>query len=487
MCVNRVYLRSRGIYVDCGSCSACRQHAANKRAQRIRFTRIPHYTAWFVHLTYSNDFVPYVRLSDLLAFQNSDDVDVLPVSIFRNSSSRYYRDCQIIHNNPKVLDTRILPKPSAHDLHLLRPLRNDSSGSDRVGVLYQKDVQDFLKRFRITFTRLFGRSEPVYYFQCGEYGATYQRPHFHCVIWLPSDFKRPQLLQLLGRCWPYCDYSRFVESVEVCRNVSSYVASYVNCGDDCSPYLQKFFKPKTSFSTALGLSYEYFNPALIYSNYLQSRSVEYPYSFINTDGTFDTKFFPYPKYIKSRYFPKPPQFGTLTFNQFLQLCDAVKDDDYAPAVRRVQYDAAQRLDMIQFKSIVNRYGKLLCFKLASFKYWVSRFRRFLYDLSPFRGDVAACARLIYDYYTSEASHLYRNLVEKSADVSYLVYDNLDYVVARYSESNCEQFADIVSLLPDTSYLSPNSLPDVLTSTRRLTRQFNKYFKHRKLLDYGQYT
>lgn len=48
--------------------------------------------------------------------------------------------------------------------------------------LYPKDVQDFLKRLRITWQRRYG-CEKIRFFMCGEYGSTSARPHYHLLIY----------------------------------------------------------------------------------------------------------------------------------------------------------------------------------------------------------------------------------------------------------------------------------------------------------------
>ncbi|MBO4577576.1 MAG: hypothetical protein J5688_02585, partial [Paludibacteraceae bacterium] len=72
--------------------------------------------------------------------------------------------------------------------------------SDGVNV---RDVQLFLKRFRIRLDRLgYTRNFRVCY--VGEYGSNFKRPHYHLLIWNikpEKDYKYFTLLRALRRSW----------------------------------------------------------------------------------------------------------------------------------------------------------------------------------------------------------------------------------------------------------------------------------------------
>ena len=69
MCTNTqlVYNKyiKRFVRVNCGHCPACQQAAANKRAARIRNNASYGTLPLSVTLTYSNDFVPHVKLDEV--------------------------------------------------------------------------------------------------------------------------------------------------------------------------------------------------------------------------------------------------------------------------------------------------------------------------------------------------------------------------------------------------------------------------------------
>ena len=89
MCTRQRYVFNRyvkkHILVNCGKCPACLQERANKRAQRIRNNVSSGTIALFCTFTYSNNYVPYVKRSELRS--PSDDVFV-----YRNKTIRYIFD-----------------------------------------------------------------------------------------------------------------------------------------------------------------------------------------------------------------------------------------------------------------------------------------------------------------------------------------------------------------------------------------------------------
>lgn len=58
-----------------------------------------------------------------------------------------------------------------------------------VGGVEKKHVQNFIKRFRENWCRMYGGDRlDLRYFACGEYGTNYGRPHYHLVLWnVPND------------------------------------------------------------------------------------------------------------------------------------------------------------------------------------------------------------------------------------------------------------------------------------------------------------
>ena len=80
MCTNTRLIRNaytgKAVRVSCGKCEACRQQKAALRANRIRNHSRFGYVSLFVTLTYSNDYLPYIRRCQL---QSHDLYNIEPV------------------------------------------------------------------------------------------------------------------------------------------------------------------------------------------------------------------------------------------------------------------------------------------------------------------------------------------------------------------------------------------------------------------------
>lgn len=82
------------------------------------------------------------------------------------------------------------------------------------GTLVKRDVQLFLKRLRKEIA-----PRKIRYYLCGEYGDTYHRPHYHCIIFglSPSEIR-----QLVPRLWQF----GFSHVGDVSWDSAAYVARY---------------------------------------------------------------------------------------------------------------------------------------------------------------------------------------------------------------------------------------------------------------------
>lgn len=91
-------------------------------------------------------------------------------------------------------------------------------GVDDVPTLYKKDLQDFHKRLRasgIVFR----------YFDCGEYGDRFSRPHYHGIYFFPEWMTKDEVHQLFFDKWRKCeDYEFHVDNFSLAS--AKYVAKY---------------------------------------------------------------------------------------------------------------------------------------------------------------------------------------------------------------------------------------------------------------------
>lgn len=325
MCTNGKWIYNKytddHIFVDCGHCPSCLQKKAFNRASRIRNTVKPGYVFLFVTLTYKNEYVPYIRRSDFIKsdlrplFKLNDDgfevvdsycknVCVYRSDFVRRKYARHIPDCYFPHgilSNENVLSSIDLELGS-FDISSVCNNINCSDDDDKIAVCYYKDLQDFFKRLRIILKREYNYELPFKFFGCSEYGPATNRPHFHTLIQCPLE-KIDIFKSSIVKAWPFCSRSRFArKGIEVARDASSYVSTYVNSTNMSQPFFfQKAIRAKCSYSKNFGLSLPAFSYSQIQEKVL-SGNIRYNV-LRNVDGVPMVDSFILPKYVINRRFP----------------------------------------------------------------------------------------------------------------------------------------------------------------------------------------
>ena len=292
MCINTRLVRNRYtgklIRVACGKCAACQQKKAALRANRIRNNSMTGYVPLFVTLTYDNMFVPFVRRDELCAGKH--------INVYRDCSLRWYKGKFIIKNSLAVLDSVLIPEGT--DFYGLQDLNGKPNC---IGVIYLKDVQDFLKRLRITFLRKYGYQLKLSFFACHEYGGDTYRPHSHLLLYVRQD-DAEKTSALVSSCWSYDFRNPQRLRIEVARNAASYVASYVNSGSSFPPLLKTdSFRQRCHQSKSFGVGLHCFTLTELLKK-VDSRDLFYSRNVIK-DGITRFDYIPVPKYVINRYFP----------------------------------------------------------------------------------------------------------------------------------------------------------------------------------------
>ena len=292
MCTNTRLVRNRYtgkmIRVACGKCPACQQKKAALRANRIRNNSMNGYVPLFVTLTYDNMFVPFVRRDELCEGEH--------VNVYRDCSLRWYKGKFIIKNSPSVLDSVLIPEGT--DFYGLQDLNGKP---DCIGVIYLKDVQDFLKRLRITFFRKYGYQLKLSFFACHEYGGDTYRPHSHLLLYVRQDDAQ-KTAALVSSCWSYDFRNPKRLRLEVARNAASYVASYVNSGASFPPLLKiDSFRQRCHQSKSFGIGLHCFTLTELLKK-VDFRDLSYSRKVVK-DGVPRLDYIPVPKYVINRYFP----------------------------------------------------------------------------------------------------------------------------------------------------------------------------------------
>ena len=304
MCTRQRYVFNRyvkkHILVNCGKCPACLQERANKRAQRIRNNVSSGTIALFCTFTYSNNYVPYIKRSELRT--PNDDVFV-----YRNKSIRYIFDKTNglrtkIDNDIDIIDTVFIPPYLRTDsmVSALPSLRGDSS--DKIGVCLSSDFQKFIKRLRMYLKRVLKNEIHFTYFQCSEYGSRFKRPHFHALFFIPA-YDEEKFRNALVACWPYALHSLTKDYIQIAKDAASYCASYVNSSNSLLPIIKDTdFRQKSSFSLHFGATLDCFSLSNLLAQ-ADNRTCFY-YREKTFDGTSCTDVLPIPAYVINRYFPK---------------------------------------------------------------------------------------------------------------------------------------------------------------------------------------
>ena len=304
----------KSVFVKCGKCPACQQEKANHRTMRIRLNETQGMTALFVTLTYQNKFCPYVLRSDIKAnsyipIYRDSYVRKVRVSSDYKIGFKSYDVCQHLDSLPFVSDN------SFFDSSRLTHLNHYSS--NKIGICYYKDVQDFFKRLRINLQRKYAVQDNFSFFSCSEYGTRTKRPHFHLLLWCPSA-KVPVFRSAILESWPYDDLYRAEKSVEVAVNAASYVASYVSKSANVPEIFKtNSFRQKHSYSLGFAATSKFFSlPSLL--DKIERNDLSFDYATCR-DGHDTIVNLPVPKFIINRFFPKFKGYCRLTGNEVYEL------------------------------------------------------------------------------------------------------------------------------------------------------------------------
>ena len=314
------------ILVPCGKCAACRQQKAQSLKSRID-SSIGDNIALFCTFTYNNFDIPFVYKRDLeniSELTKNQKINVYRYEPNNNNDSSSF-DCRIVGNYSLEFadDNEGNKDPSSVCLDFYPNIRNKdkSFDNDRMAICWFPDVQNFFKRLRVNLSRL-GYTKSFQYFAVSEYGSTFKRPHFHTLLIIdPKDvllFKRE-----ISNAWKYGDRAVIsnAESIQVMRDGSSYVSTYVNCDVVLPDVFKKTFKCKRSMSKFFGLSRSSFSLDKILSAAAVGALLYRKQVII--DGVPQIVALPFPKYLINRYFPYFKGLSRLSAYEVVQyLCDS---------------------------------------------------------------------------------------------------------------------------------------------------------------------
>lgn len=296
-CDNPIRLRNpytnKNIVVGCRKCDSCRIAVANNKTLLLLNELKKNWMSLFITLTYDNKHLPVVFDGD-------------------NKVVRYDG------NSIEVL----AEFDGSFDFTPVKPLNYPVDGV--TGVIYYRDFQLFINRFRQNYFRYAKSRIHCRFFTVCEYGTKRKRPHFHVILFIRREQFGQYIADLIVKSWKMCDSSVLRQGFEYADSaVSSYLAAYVNCN---SRYYKladsKFFKQKARRSaySDYGITAkdkEELKRVIRHRLYNYNPSDDYrPFEYF--DGTkidrFSTCFIS--KRVFSTYFSKPFGFSGLSFNAF---------------------------------------------------------------------------------------------------------------------------------------------------------------------------
>ena len=476
----------------CGKCPACQQRKAQIRAHRIHEASFDGYVTLFVTLTYRNINIPYIRKDELTPNCSS-------INVYRDCSVRRVRSDSDYNVGYKYIRSRsILQTIDLFESRLfvdkdtIKPLKKlrGQSDSNKIGVLYYKDLQDFQKRLRINVQRWYGIVKPLYFWSCSEYGPTTLRPHFHLLISVPQE-SLAECTRSVIASWPYDSRIGTDQGIQVARNAKAYVSSYVNRGSDFPSLFEiSPFKPKHSFSLGYGRQ----NPAFSLPKILGSID-RGNMSFVESrikDGCVELANILYPKYVLNYYFPKFTGYSRLTYDQVSQFVRS-PESIYQPGCDLISSFVTKDINIL-----TGSYD----YDIDKISAWIRginlHVKRFLEDFEyvdsgvKYRGlpDNEYTRQMYADYlwrcWSAYASTLYLMQFDNIQDEvdMFELYDNWNDVIDRCHHGKRVD-GSLFHILVERANLDPNSYRSNIVKSNNLSFLYHKCLKRKKVTNYAE--
>lgn len=485
------------IYVGCGRCPSCLQKKANKRSELIRNQHPEGYTPYFVTLTYNDKSLPYILLKDCKhSFSSSCDGDIKQCSPCDSFSVPIYRDVSFLRGRSSwlfriyqrnILSNVELDSTISHSLkYVSRPrylqdgVQNFSYHTDRIGVYYPKDCSDFIKRLRTRLFRRFKSWIKLYYYSAPEYGPTTHRPHLHLCIWVPSFVSTKIFQDECVSAWPFASPTRTREFIEVAKNISAYLASYVNCDASIPRPFLNAFPLRPTHSLYLGFD----NPAFAFDKVLDkitsSSECFYTSVFYHPDSGFSEISRLYPRYVLHRFFIKIKSFGAIPreilYSLYLYPEEYLKKVDSLPPrvlnSNNIQYARNVRLFNGEYLYMNDREVSLFINGLHSryYYFWLAGYNWFDYSRLLVDG--------LINYQLALLRIQYANNIE--IDDYVYMYDNVLDVLQSSVHIADNFFFCYYNLSSMKPILPPHLYPNNVYFDEHYSKKYFSYIKHRKV-------
>lgn len=454
MCVRNKYVYNkylgRSVLVKCGKCPACLQEKACELANRIRTHSRPGFIQFFITLTYSNEYLPYIY---------KDDANEQFVPVYRNITRRNDFGRTVYDKSSQVVPIDYLYNDFFDtDIDCRKGLKCHKYSYNRVGVVYYKDIQDFFKRLRKYLKKHYGiEREAFTYFCTSELGERSFRPHYHIVLSIKSDYEKA-VRDAVPSCWTFSVWNNKRKCIQVARDCASYVASYVNGNIDLPVlFTCRAFRPQHSSSKNYGLTQNVFSLASLLEK-VKSRDLHYTVKVVQ-DGVPGISSVLFPKRVINRFFPKFKGYSLTTDDEIRRLLFRV--DQLAFCVgSKSKFLEWSKSDIHQYKVLI---GHCL--------------QRFANVLSLSIDD----AKEIYPFYFCDVWNLYKSISMKDSFDSVKSYkDFSDFYENPYMLTLPKFVSDLQDVCVNW-YFNPNERPCVIEQTTRMVEYHHKYSKNRSIV------
>lgn len=448
-------------YVPCGHCSACLQEKAAHRVRRIKDTYDSTSECMLISLTYSRYTAPYIKRDEAYAFSRGK---LTSLNVYRDCKFRKVRLSSDYDMGYKRYFTpgNILTTISYVRQTSFSKLKDMKHEHDRIGVCYYPDVQHFIARLRLNLKRNYNYDKSFKTFCCSEYGSKSHRPHFHVLLFYQKgDFEI--LRNAVIASWSFSDLSLWDRAIEKCFRGASYVASYVNCGSDFPSFLEKYFKPKHSYSKGFGLGNTQFSLSSILFHFERG---SLSYSMLrDKQGIPTITDVSIPSYVVHRYFPKFKGYSRFSPSSMVSVMRRIADFDYDKT-----------------RSLLNREG------IGLYHYSLEDFNRISVMLNnAYKRFIENCPDSYKHYSMRDYFFLHKKIWSLHASTCLKLhllnqeipdnekYDNLDYIV--YKREHAQYVHPFFERMQIAS-TNPNQFLSTRSRTYRFSQSFYENIKHR---------
>lgn len=197
------------MFVPCGKCAGCKVQRSIDSTSRLNNELSNYNYSIFITLTYDNKYIPFVPVGSrfICRIGDVDQGRITSIQLLQKIDtplllSKYHR----INNFP---DSVVV-------------------GTDPVGVIYYRDFQLYLKRFRKKLYLHYGKNITFRFAVTLEYGTITKRPHIHAIFGFNTIDLAKVGKRLLCECWSYGDSDRLSKYTVFCsKGIGSYLSSYV--------------------------------------------------------------------------------------------------------------------------------------------------------------------------------------------------------------------------------------------------------------------